>query len=40
LLDEEPRPLEHRAIQWTTPAELSGYPMGKLDRQIANTLTC
>lgn len=40
LLDEEPRPLEHQAIQWTTPAELSGYPMGKLDRQIANTLTC
>jgi A/G-specific adenine glycosylase len=40
LLDQEPRPLEHQAIQWTAPMELSDYPMGKLDRQIANSLTC
>lgn len=34
----EPRPLEAEAIAWAAPSELAGYPMGKVDRQIARRL--
>jgi A/G-specific adenine glycosylase len=30
-----PRPIEASDIRWITVAELSGFPMGKIDRQIA-----
>ncbi len=36
LLAGEPRALEHSRIEWAAPADLSGYPMGKVDRLIAN----
>ena len=35
----QPQPHEHSALRWVTPAELAGYPMGKIDRQIAIQLT-
>jgi len=35
----QPQPHEHSAFRWVTPAELAGYPMGKIDRQIAIQLT-
>lgn len=38
LEDGEPQPLEHTALQWTAFADLSTYPMGKVDRQIASSL--
>lgn len=31
-------PIEHSALRWTVPEDLASYPMGKLDRQIANAL--
>jgi A/G-specific adenine glycosylase len=34
----KPRPLEHSRIEWAAPSELERYPMGKVDRQIANRL--
>jgi A/G-specific adenine glycosylase len=38
-LDEgEPQPLEASQIAWVVPVELESYPMGKLDRQIANKI--
>jgi A/G-specific adenine glycosylase len=39
LLDGEPRNLEHTGLQWAAPAELSAFPMGKIDRQISNRLS-
>jgi A/G-specific adenine glycosylase len=33
--DSQPHLHEHTAARWVTPAELAGYPMGKIDRQIA-----
>jgi len=33
-----PKPLQPAALRWVTPEELSGYPMGKIDRQIARRL--
>ena len=38
LVSGEPEPLEHTALKWTSPRALDGFPMGKLDRQIANSL--
>ncbi len=34
----EPRPLEANELCWVRPAELTGYPMGKIDRQIAREI--
>ncbi|MCI0520046.1 MAG: A/G-specific adenine glycosylase [Chloroflexi bacterium] len=38
LVHGEPRNLEHTALRWASPAELTGFPMGKVDRQIASRL--
>jgi hypothetical protein len=35
LVSGEPRPLQATDLRWAIPAELPGYPMGKLDRQIS-----
>jgi A/G-specific adenine glycosylase len=35
---EEPRNLESEALAWVRVSELSEYPMGKVDRQIARKL--
>jgi A/G-specific adenine glycosylase len=34
----EPIPREHSDIRWVTPAQLADFPMGKIDRQIAEKL--
>jgi len=34
----EPQRREHTDLRWVTPAELSHYPMGKIDRLIATAL--
>lgn len=34
----EPRPIEAAELAWVNPADLGGYPMGKVDRQIAKKL--
>jgi A/G-specific adenine glycosylase len=34
----EPHLNEHIDLRWAVPAELADYPMGKIDRQIANRL--
>ncbi len=38
LTDGEPKPVEAAGLAWVVPAELSLYPMGKVDRQIAGRL--
>jgi A/G-specific adenine glycosylase len=38
LVDGEPRPIQVSALCWVHPDELGGYPMGKIDRQIAMRL--
>jgi A/G-specific adenine glycosylase len=38
LASGTPQPVEASEIRWVTPAELPGYPMGKLDRQIASKI--
>lgn len=38
LLAGEPQPLVASELAWVQPAELVEYPMGKIDRQIAQTL--
>jgi A/G-specific adenine glycosylase len=38
LLKDEPRPIQPVDLRWVSPAELSQYPMGKIDRQISRTL--
>ncbi len=35
LTGPAPRPLQVQALRWVLPAELSDFPMGKIDRQIA-----
>ena len=35
----EPRNLYHTALAWADPITLRDYPMGKIDRQIANELS-
>ena len=39
LIDSEPFPVEASEIRWVRPDELSSYPMGKVDRQIASRLS-
>jgi A/G-specific adenine glycosylase len=39
LLAGEPHNLEHSALAWASISELRNYPMGKLDRMIANQLS-
>jgi A/G-specific adenine glycosylase len=34
----EPHNLEHTGLRWARPSQLSGYPMGKIDRQIARQI--
>ena len=34
----EPRPIEASEIRWVPPDDLTAFPMGKLDRQIARRL--
>lgn len=34
----EPRPLEASELRWVQPGEMAQYPMGKIDRLIANRL--
>lgn len=38
LVGGEPQPLEATALEWVPVTRLTHYPMGKLDRQIAQTL--
>ena len=38
LIHGEPRPIEAACLEWVTSSELSKYPMGKVDRQIAGQL--
>ena len=38
LIDGEPKPLEAAELTWVLPAELGDYPMGKVDRLIAERL--
>ncbi len=38
LANGEPRPIEAADLRWVTPPELSDYPMGKIDRQIAQQI--
>ncbi|MFM8321102.1 MAG: A/G-specific adenine glycosylase [Chloroflexota bacterium] len=35
---QEPRPVQAADVRWVTPPELTAYPMGKIDRQIARSL--
>ncbi|HEX6302850.1 MAG TPA: A/G-specific adenine glycosylase [Anaerolineales bacterium] len=39
LVRGKPRAIEHSQIKWIRLQDLPDFPMGKLDRQIANTLT-
>lgn len=34
----EPRPLQVNDLKWVEPSQLSEYPMGKIDRRIANEI--
>lgn len=38
LPGSQPQPLEASALNWTAPADLASFPMGKVDRQIAARL--
>jgi A/G-specific adenine glycosylase len=38
LLAGEPRPVEASDLRWVPPADLGGFPMGKIDRQISRSL--
>jgi A/G-specific adenine glycosylase len=35
---QQPQPLKADALRWVSPHELPNYPMGKIDRQIANLI--
>jgi A/G-specific adenine glycosylase len=35
---QQPQPLQADALHWVSPHELPNYPMGKIDRQIANLI--
>ena len=39
LGEEEPRALEHSEVQWVSLENLEDYPMGKVDRAIARTIS-
>jgi A/G-specific adenine glycosylase len=38
LAGGEPAMLNHIGLRWVPPAQLSDFPMGKIDRQIADQL--
>ena len=38
LVRGEPQPIEAAEVRWVSLSELSQYPMGKIDRQISQTL--
>ena len=38
LLRGEPRPIQAVDVRWVSTAELSQFPMGKIDRQISQTM--
>jgi A/G-specific adenine glycosylase len=38
LVRGEPQPIEAAEVRWVAPNEFSQYPMGKIDRQISQTL--
>jgi A/G-specific adenine glycosylase len=38
LVEGEPQPIQAAEVRWVIPDELSQYPMGKIDRQISQTL--
>jgi A/G-specific adenine glycosylase len=38
LREGEPRPIQPSDLSWVDVAELSAYPMGKIDRQISRDL--
>jgi A/G-specific adenine glycosylase len=38
LLNGEPHPIQAADVRWVPPAELSQYPMGKIDRKISQIL--
>jgi A/G-specific adenine glycosylase len=38
LVEGSPVANEHNDLRWVKPAELQNFPMGKIDRQIANAL--
>jgi A/G-specific adenine glycosylase len=38
LVSGEPRPIQAADLRWVQPQEMIEYPMGKVDRQIANQL--
>jgi A/G-specific adenine glycosylase len=38
LAGGEPALLEHMSLRWVSPEQLAEFPMGKIDRQIANHL--
>lgn len=38
LQDREPQALEASELRWATPVELKDFPMGKIDRQIAQRI--
>jgi A/G-specific adenine glycosylase len=38
LIEGEPKPVEAAELAWVNPADLQYYPMGKVDRQIAQRL--
>ena len=38
LVSGEPHPLQAAELRWVLPAELTQYPMGKIDRQISQIL--
>jgi len=35
---QQPKPLQVQTLQWINPNELPNFPMGKVDRQIANRI--
>ena len=38
LVQGEPRPIQADEVKWVYPDELAQYPMGKIDRQISQSL--
>ena len=38
IKDGEPLPLDHDELVWVSPSHLARYPMGKIDRAIAQAL--
>ncbi|MFO7625571.1 MAG: A/G-specific adenine glycosylase [Anaerolineales bacterium] len=39
LEEGEPRPIEASDLRWVAPSDLQGFPMGKIDRQIAQDIS-